>query len=196
MSPDEGSTPGLPELDKNPPDEVESERDAPMRTWWRLDFGWKRMGFFTRLLLVCAAALLLTDLVVQVTGIQLPFIRQQTQQDRERAVQVMQEELALLPPYPGSAENGRLAVTSAGHGPSLDVDYASPGQCRNIQTYYTTAAPAAGWILKQSAPSDTSLVQINSIYQKTVDGFTIMMAVTCYTDPKTYGSGYLLNMRA
>lgn len=158
--------------------------------------GWGSTSFLTRFLIVCALVLLIVGLVVHFTGIQLSFPHQQTQQDRERAVQLMQEQLVLLPPPTGSVEEGALPNTDAGHGPSLDVSYGSTAQCQEIQSYYLSLAPKAGWAVTQRPALESDQVQLEGRYQKADEEVTITLAITCYTDPAKYGSGYSLNMRA
>lgn len=158
--------------------------------------GWRNMGLITRFLLICAGALLLAGLIARITDLRLPIPPGQTQQDRERALSIMQEELASLPPPAGAVEQGDLPNTDPGHGPSLDVSYSSSAPCQDVQTYYLSTAREAGWTVEQRPPSDAGRIELDSTYQKKVTGFTITMVITCYTDPTKYGSGYLLNMRA
>src|SRR5260221_14662715 len=106
----------------------------------------------------------------------------------------MEEELQLLPPYPGSVEKGTLGATAPGHGPIVVVNYSLSHPCAAPQAYYTNAAPAAGWTMTMAPPATGHLSEVDSTYRKTADGITMVMTISCYADVAQDGSGYGLHM--
>lgn len=107
-------------------------------------------------------------------------------------VQVMREQLALLPP-PTSA-----TVTSSVERAHLDpsslyVSYAFSGTCEDVQSYYARVALQAGWtvtnagVLRTTSPSEDD--DLESDYQKVVEGYKLKLMAGCRPNAPA-GDGY------
>lgn len=109
-----------------------------------------------------------------------------------RGVQVMQAQLALLPPPAGATVT--RSVERAHLDPSrLTVYYAFSSTCQDVQSYYARVVAQASWavtkaneLLTTSTPEDDYL---ESDYQKVAEGYKLALQVGCRPNAPA-GDGY------
>lgn len=120
---------------------------------------------------------------------------------RDRGVQVMRAESALLPPFPESQLTRKIERNEPFGVLILEEDYSLNATCAGLQRYYAGTAPANGWSLVEpvgtihdqfGTPSRDAL---HSAYHKETAGYAIDLIIECSID-QSQGQGYVLSMHS
>jgi hypothetical protein len=110
---------------------------------------------------------------------------------QQEIVGVLRREWAALPPYPGSTVlRTNLRAVFLDPNTNFQVDYASPGSCAQVQAYYATVAPVAGWEIHNPLRSfrynSPPLEALETTYHKYVHAFTLSLVVDCFVEEPGY----------
>jgi len=118
------------------------------------------------------------------------------------AIPIIRQEIAQLPPYPGSTVTHTDVYQPPAHRPDIALYYTLPGTCADLQDHYQQAAPASGWTMDgpvQRVPGlfndDPRYVELDSTYHKTTQGIPLELAVACFVDQQDT-PGYYFTLRA
>jgi hypothetical protein len=114
---------------------------------------------------------------------------------------IIRQEIAQLPPYPGSTVTGTDVYESPDR-PDIALYYTLPGTCADLQDHYQQVAPAAGWTMdgpvqriQRSLDDDPRYVVLVSTYHKRTQSLPLELAVDCFVDQQ-FSSGYYFTLRA
>ena len=120
---------------------------------------------------------------------------------RDRGIEMMRAEAALLPPLQGSQLTRKIERNEPFATLLLEEDYSLSATCADLQHYYAGMAPDAGWLLVEPTETihdqfgDPSWDELHSAYHKAVAGYTIELGVGCTID-QSQGQGYDLSMQS
>jgi hypothetical protein len=100
-------------------------------------------------------------------------------QYREAGIQVMQAEVAHLPPPPTVVLGAQNADITPVSGPRVSYYYGNGIQTSQaVLDYYATAAPAAGWHVQRATWLD-SVSDLIATYRKQAQGYDLKMVIDC-----------------
>jgi len=148
-----------------------------------------RGGSPQRLFLIGLGILVLLG-VVAAAAVFLPRYLQAQQDLSERILGVMRMEAAALPAYPEGRQTHYQE--SAARGPLIYIEYQllSAGSCADMQAFYASAAPGAGWETSESPHTPSGSDLILSSYRKVADGHKLTLEIECRTDDTAYDMAF------
>lgn len=120
---------------------------------------------------------------------------------RDRGMEVMRAEAALLAPFTGSQLTRKVERNEPFGVLILLEDYSLSATCADLQQYYAGTAPTAGWLVVEPVGvihdqfGDSSRDELHSAYHKAVAGYAIDLSVSCIID-QSQGQGYVLSMQS
>jgi hypothetical protein len=110
-------------------------------------------------------------------------------QRRAHGFQVLRQEMADLPPAPGSRQTRRSASDRVPlPGPIvLETGYHRTGSCSDVHTYYVQEAEANGWtlvysekLIHTSSDNNPDYDELQSRFSKAADDFSLQITIGCY----------------